>query len=182
MDAGHSEQDTHTGADRGATLVEFTLLLPVFLMLLFGLVTSGLAFNHKVSLTHGARETGRYAATLPVSNFAGLDEWLDDLAARAVDNAGGSLDPGAPGFASCVAYVHPAGVVGSNDVTKRRMESPQGTVADRNLNWCFDDGRPADERRVQVSLTRTADVNAFVFSRTVTLTSDAVTKFEAGGL
>lgn len=177
---GHPSRLGKPDPRSGAALVEFTLLLPIFLMLLFGLVTSGLAFNHKLSLTHGARETGRYGATLPVSNFGGLSEWLDDLAARAVQNAGGSLDPGAPGFEVCVAYLHPVGT-GDTDRTLQRYESPEGTV-DYAYEECFPDGRPVDERRVQVSLTRTADIQAFVFNRTVTLTSKAVTKFEAGGL
>lgn len=165
----------------GAVLVEFALLIPLLLMIVFGLVTAGLAFSHKLALHHSARETGRYGATLPVSNFAGLDEWMDDLAARAIENSGGSLRAGAPGFELCIAYVHPAGV-NPDDVTKRRLESPSGSVLYELGSRCFDDGRPDDERRVQVRLKREAEIQAFLLRRTVDLTSEGVSKFEAGGL
>ncbi len=38
--------------ERGASLVEFALILPVFLMLLFGMITAGLALNDKQQMTH----------------------------------------------------------------------------------------------------------------------------------
>ena len=45
----------------GATLVEFALILPVFAMLLFGMITAGLALNDKQEITHATREGARYA-------------------------------------------------------------------------------------------------------------------------
>src|SRR6266513_376229 len=51
--------------ERGAALVEFALVLPLVLMLTFGMVSSALAYNHKMDLIHAAREGARYGATLP---------------------------------------------------------------------------------------------------------------------
>lgn len=48
--------------DDGATLVEFALLLPVLVMLLFGLVEFGVAYDHQQALTGGAREGARAAS------------------------------------------------------------------------------------------------------------------------
>jgi Flp pilus assembly protein TadG len=48
--------------DRGATAVEFALLLPVLLLLLFGIIDFGRALNAQVTLTQAAREGARLAA------------------------------------------------------------------------------------------------------------------------
>ena len=48
--------------DRGATAVEFALLLPVLLLLVFGLIDLGRALNAQITLTQAAREGARLAA------------------------------------------------------------------------------------------------------------------------
>jgi Flp pilus assembly protein TadG len=48
--------------DRGASAVEFALLLPVLLLLLFGIVDFGRAINAQITLTQAAREGARVAA------------------------------------------------------------------------------------------------------------------------
>jgi hypothetical protein len=165
----HSDQ-------RGAALVEMALVLPLLLMLLLGIVSAGIAYNHQLSLTHAARESGRHGATLPVTNFGSMSAWLDVVAQRAMDDATGSLDPGVPGFFLCVAYVHPNGTT-ALDSTQSRTGGTTGSYAGSS---CFTDGRPADERRVQVVVARDVDFNALVFETTLTLDSEAVSRFEAG--
>lgn len=166
--------------ERGAALVEFAILLPLFVTLIFGMVTIGIAFERQLGVTHAARESGRHGATLPVSNFAGsaspIDAWLDAVATRSVADAGGSLDPGTPGLFICVAFVHPDGTTAA-DSTRRRVEDPLGALyADEA---CFSDGRPDAERRVQVQVGRDSDLNAVLFNWTVALRSEAVARYEA---
>ena len=48
--------------DDGAAAVEFALVLPFLLLLVFGLVDFGRAYNAKVTLTHAARESARMLA------------------------------------------------------------------------------------------------------------------------
>lgn len=48
--------------ENGAVAVEFALVLPIFLMLVFGIVEFGRAYNMQVSLSEAARETSRYTA------------------------------------------------------------------------------------------------------------------------
>ena len=48
--------------DRGATAVEFALLLPVLLLLVFGIIDLGRALNAQITLTQAAREGARLAA------------------------------------------------------------------------------------------------------------------------
>jgi Flp pilus assembly pilin Flp len=55
-------RSTNTVADeRGAVAVEFALVLPLLLTLVFGIVQFGLALNTKLTLTHAAREGARAA-------------------------------------------------------------------------------------------------------------------------
>lgn len=165
----------------GAAMVEFAIVVPVLLIVALGLVSAGAAWNHKLALTHSAREAGRYGATLPVTNFSSdpvpMNSWLDAVTVRALDEATGSLDPGTPGYFVCVAYVHPNGT-SAVDLTQRRVESPEGSIA-YDSGQCFADGRPDDERRVQVRVGRDIDFFAFVFTQTVSLSEDAVNRFEA---
>jgi Flp pilus assembly protein TadG len=49
---------------RGAILVEFALVLPLLAMVLLGMVSTGLAYNQKLDLTHATREGARYGATI----------------------------------------------------------------------------------------------------------------------
>lgn len=70
------------GEDRGVALIEFALILPLLLMLVFGIIEFGRAYNARLVVTHAAREgvrvlavtedqTAAEAATLAA--VAGLD-------------------------------------------------------------------------------------------------------------
>jgi Flp pilus assembly protein TadG len=48
--------------DRGAAAVEFALLLPLLLLILFGLIDFGRALNAQITLTQAAREGARLAS------------------------------------------------------------------------------------------------------------------------
>lgn len=53
---------TGHASDRGAVAVEFALLLPVLLLLVFGIIDFGRALNAQITLTQAAREGARLAA------------------------------------------------------------------------------------------------------------------------
>jgi Flp pilus assembly pilin Flp len=61
--ASRREQD-------GAAAVEFALLLPLLVLLLFGFIQFGLAFNTRIQATNAAREAARQAVV-------GIDDWTD---------------------------------------------------------------------------------------------------------
>lgn len=164
--------------ERGAALVEFALLMPLLIMLILGIVSVGVAYNHQLSLTHSARETARFAATLPIENFANKAGWLDAVAAQAIANGTGTLADGTPGRVICVAYVYPQGTSTVTDPTERRLDDGSGTVVNDSAP-CFADGRPDVERRVQVTVARESEFNVLVFTQTLTLDSEAVSRFEA---
>ena len=48
--------------EKGASAVEFALILPILVLLIFGIVEFGLAFNNYITITHAAREGARLAA------------------------------------------------------------------------------------------------------------------------
>ena len=54
----------------GAAAVEFALLLPLLVLLLFGMIEFGLAFNTRIQATNAAREAVRRAVV-------GVDNWGD---------------------------------------------------------------------------------------------------------
>ena len=173
--------------DAGAALVELAMVLPLIVMLILGMVSAGIAFNNQLALTHAAREGGRFAATLPVTNFVDpltglvdINLWLDAVAIAVINDSTGSLGPGVPGHFVCVAYVHPDGIVPA-DQTTNRIESGGAPIyaADQCFPGPLFDGRPDEERRVRVVVARDADFNALVFSSTLTLDSEAVNRFEA---
>jgi len=56
--------------ERGVAAVEFAILLPVLVILLFGFIQFGIAFNSKIQATNGAREGARLAVV-------GIDNWAD---------------------------------------------------------------------------------------------------------
>jgi Flp pilus assembly protein TadG len=58
------------GDEDGAAAVEFALLLPLLVLLLFGLIQFGLAFNTRIQATNAAREGARMAVV-------GIDDWAD---------------------------------------------------------------------------------------------------------
>lgn len=167
----------HRRDERGAVLVEFALVLPVLLAFLLGTVTVGGAYNQNISMNNAARESSRYGAVRPVE--ADLAAWLETVADVAVASATGDLDANVAGQYICVAYVYPDGT-SSEDSTIRLIEQA-GSRLIQTGQTCFVDGRPSDERRVQVQLARDTDIEAVLFSQTITLNANSVTRFERTG-
>jgi Flp pilus assembly protein TadG len=57
-----SSVGSSNGADRGATVVEFALLLPLLLLIVLGIIDFGRILNAQVTLTQAAREGARLVA------------------------------------------------------------------------------------------------------------------------
>jgi Flp pilus assembly protein TadG len=173
-------------ADResGVALVEFALVVPLLAMFLLGIITSGSAYSQRISLSNAAREGSRYGASLSVSSASGgtMNGWLQDVATAAQQAATGDAEPGAAGRRICVAYMYPNGSTSTDQTTMLVRTDSGDTFSNPAANAaCFTggDGRPVSERRVQVTVERTATIEALVYSRTVTLTGKAVTMYEA---
>jgi Flp pilus assembly protein TadG len=159
-------------------MIEFALILPLLMALLLGTVTAGIAYNRDISLNNGARESARYGATLPVEGD--IAAWLFSVVTVARESATGELDPSAPGQHICVAYVHPDGTTSDDRTVSVTETSGVRTVTIGTP--CFSDGRPGDERRVQVQLRRESDIETILFTSTVTLEAESVTRFERASI
>jgi len=166
-------RSTKKDAERGAAMVEFALVLPLVVMLAMGLVTSALAYNHKLDLTHAAREGARYGATLAqlqctgTPNPCGTQNWAQVVQSVVVQRAMGDVTAAQV----CVALV--SGNPGTQIGTGFSVNTPSGSTA------CYDDGNGDAGKRVQVAITKTGDaINGIVFKFPVTLTSQATAKFE----
>lgn len=181
MDTSGSESDQRkTWKNRmrdaeGAQLVEFAFVLPLLLMILMGIITGGIAFNRNISVDNAAREAARYGATLPVES--GMSTWLNDVADVAIRSAAGDLDDGIQGRTVCVAYVYPDGS-DADDSTARILVNSTGVRNVSPNNTCFADGRPNDERRIQVQLVRESDLILVLWGRTLTLQGESTVRFE----
>jgi len=74
--------------DRGATAVEMALVLPVLLMIVFGIIDFGRMFNAQVTLTEAAREGARAAAFDQSAEDRVRDVTGDDLEVTVDDGPG----------------------------------------------------------------------------------------------
>lgn len=165
-DSRASSDQRRDDREHGAVIVETAFTITLLIMLLLGIVTSGVAYHQNNTLQTAAREGSRFGATLPVSgSIAG---WLDSVRDVTKSAAVGNLDPGVPGQYICVAMV--------GSTTQRLVET--GGTDSTSGSACFSDGRPAGEDRVQVVVEREATINALVFSTDVTLSSSSAARYE----
>lgn len=67
-------------SEKGSNAVEFALLLPLLVMLIFGIFEFGLAYNNYLAITHAAREGAREASV-------NLDEGIPYLKSIIIDRA-----------------------------------------------------------------------------------------------
>lgn len=72
--------------ERGSVLVEFAIVLPLLLIILFGIIEFGLLMYNKQVLTNAAREGARYGVVVKANNY--LDS---DVIGRVKDYSGEHL-------------------------------------------------------------------------------------------
>lgn len=72
--------------DRGQTMVEFTLVVPLLLVILFGIIQFGIVYNNYITLTDAVRVGARKAAVSRTAAFPA------DVAKAALLNAADNLD------------------------------------------------------------------------------------------
>ena len=158
-------------AERGAALVEFALILPVFMMLVLGTFTGATAYNQKLDLAHAAHEGARYGGTLPEDQTtftSPATNWATAVQQVVVERSAGDLTAAQV----CVALVdgNPPVVVDAG----HRVNLPAGQ------SNCYDDGSGDAGKRVQVTVARPGTLEALVFTMNLNLSARAVAKFESG--
>ena len=75
----------------GQALVEFALVAPIFLLILFGIIQLGLVFAGQNGLTNAVRETARYAAPYRVVDASGAATTCSTVLGKLTDILGGEV-------------------------------------------------------------------------------------------
>jgi len=73
--------------DRGAVAVEMAIVVPVLVLLAFGMLEFGLAFTNKLAMSHAVNQATRHATVLGTDDYADI-EILDALDAGLSGNVG----------------------------------------------------------------------------------------------
>jgi len=90
--------------ETGASAVEFALVFPFLMLVLFGMITTGLTYSDHLSITNAVREAARFGAAVDYS--ADPTQWADDVVQRAKDvyfNEADNIDNATTICASLVA-------------------------------------------------------------------------------
>ena len=158
---------------RGASLVEFALIFPVFAMLLFGMITGGFALNDKQQMTYATREGARYAATVPAGQAFTSGTWATNVRDLLVARSDGTLTAADV----CVSLVQgsPGTVV---TPTASYTTKADGTACIGGQTFPVTTGDQG--RRVQVTATKDAKLELIVFgSYDLTLDAQATARSES---
>lgn len=94
--------DRRTSA-RGQSLVEFSVSVPVFVLLLFGMLEFGFAFNHNMTLEYATREGARTGAALAKGTNTIACDQVDNQIVASVQRV--LTSPGSPVDASRVTEI-----------------------------------------------------------------------------
>jgi Flp pilus assembly protein TadG len=164
-----------TGSDLGSAAVEFALLMPVFVMLIFGMLTGGFTYSEYSGITQAAREGGRYGATLPFdpTQSSPVTTWLSDVLQATEDAAGSDAALTATNSSICVAYVS-----GTDPTQTESMTETSGGTPITSSTACWTDNAPPNDDRVQVDIQRDADISIGLADWTVHLNATAITYYD----
>jgi Flp pilus assembly protein TadG len=147
--------------DRGVALVEFAIILPVFMCIVLGMITSGIALSKKINITDAVREGARFGATVDVDpdSAAALTAWETKVKNRIVGLSGDDL--------------------AATDLCVKLVKSTNDTVTENAAN-CFvaDPADSLDQYVVRVRGTGTSTLEAFFFSRQINLEAKVAARYE----
>lgn len=174
----------------GAVAVEFALLVPIFVVLTFGMITAGIGFWRYIEMTQAARDSARYGSTLPILPAGSLacattpphptpmtpGCWLDSVRSVATASSGWPTPTNVSdgdGYV-CVAYV--AGGTGS--IPNRALATGNARVGDApsGSGPCFSDTLTGP--RVQIMIRRDNPFNAVLFGRTWEMRTKTILPYE----
>lgn len=164
------------GDDAGAAAVEFAILLPLFLMLVFGMISGGFTFERWINVTQAARETSRFAATYPIA--ASTDPWFAQVSTVAAENAGirltGADATPAEDYYICIAFLNRVGP-GTSPASERRTYGTLPTTAPSSPSCT---GSTIPDNAVEVVIRRTSTFDWIFGGGTLAVTGDNTSRYE----
>lgn len=156
--------------ERGAALVEFAVILPLLLMLVFGMLMGGLVMNRRMEVTQASREGARYGATVsfdqctPTTACNGRT-WAQQVQSVAVSRSDGAVTASDV----CVALVEGPG---SDPVAVSAAHTTNGTGP------CYVDQSADEGQRVQVVITFSDTIEAVLTNIPVNVTARSTSRLE----
>lgn len=76
----HPLRPRRVRGESGAVAVEFALILPILVMLLLGVTTTGMVYSDHLAITNAAREGGRFGSAVDYNTNA--TQWADNVQTR----------------------------------------------------------------------------------------------------
>jgi Flp pilus assembly protein TadG len=134
--------------ERGASAVEFALVVPLLLMLLFGIISTGLTFSDHLSATNATREGARYGASTDYTQAA----WAASVKERVKQVYFNEADGKPTDAQICVQLVTAAGATPAQS-----LGADCGTAPDVPLNMA------AGSCAVMVWMQRPAEIELVAF-------------------
>lgn len=151
---------------RGAAAVEFALVLPLLGMLIFGIISFGLAFSDNVALANAVREGARFGAATDATSSG----WGSAVVTRTVAlyaNADAPLDPNDV----CALLMNSSGV----PVQQSSAGCAAGSTSAGGLPTATPPaGTQPDSCYVMVWAAKPTDVNWLLHSTTISLSAQSV--------
>jgi Flp pilus assembly protein TadG len=158
-------------------LVEFVLILPLLLLVVFGGITAAMSYEHKSETVQAVRDGARYGATVPLGQCDTVANCGNRNWAQLVQYVTGQRSDGALSTSQiCVALVSGA----SGTVYSRTGGVyTTGTNTTFPTAGCFNDGSIDSGTRVHVSAVRGGDKINLVFSSIpITVSSNGTARYE----
>lgn len=158
-------------------MVEFVIILPLFVMLIFGGITAGLVYERRSEVVHAVRDGARYGSTVPLgqcdtTSSCGDRNWAELVQYVTAQRSAGSLD---------VADICVALVGGSSGAVFSRAGGVYSTPTSALFPdpTCFSDGNVDAGARVHVSAVhRGARINLIFSSVAATVRSTGIARYE----
>lgn len=160
----------HRSGERGAIIVEAAIVFPVLALLLFGMISGGLALDDKQQMTHATREGARYAAVVPRTQTFATGTWASNVRDLIVERSDGALSAADV----CVSLVEgsPGAVV-----SPATTYSTTGSPCIPGQTFPVATGDPG--RRIQVTARRSAEIQLLVQTLDITLATSATARSES---
>jgi len=164
-------------------MVEFALIMPVFLIIIFGGITASMVYQDRSAVVNAVREGSRFGSTLPYAqcdttsncNAGGSNRnWAQLVQYVTQKRSDGTLSTSQ----ICVALV-----TGSSNTTYTHTGGvyTTGTSTAFPTANCFDDGNAYTETRVHVAAIKDGEkINLVFHTFNLSVTSKSIARYESG--
>jgi Flp pilus assembly protein TadG len=122
--------------ERGVALIEFALVLPLLLLIMFGMIDFGKAFNYWNDETHLANEAARQAVVNRCPGCGSgqkINDWVRTQADSAELRNGGTQSISSPGVSICIWFPKPDPV--NAPIRAHAVGDPVQVVVKAQYNW-----------------------------------------------